>query len=157
MFAAALDAARGSRWPADSPWDDARRRRTQGRRLEFAACLVGVHPELTDTERERIATWLGVPTLTLRSAARSWAVSWVARGAAIVRVLMALALDALLCDRLLWAGAAADLWAAPRRWDRARGWLGLGSGRPESGLVRQARGRDPPPTTLPAAPSAEAE
>lgn len=48
VFAGALDAARGCRWPADSPWDDVRRRRTQGRHLEFAARLVGVHPELAE-------------------------------------------------------------------------------------------------------------
>lgn len=93
----------------------------------------------------------------LRSAARRWAVSWAARGAAMVSVLLALAVDALLCDRLLSAGAEADLWAVPRRWDPARGWLGLGSGRLESGPVRRARGRDPPPTNLPAAPSLEAD
>lgn len=149
LFGAALDGARGLRWPSDSPWDDARRRRTQGRRLEFGARLLGVHPELDEGERERIATRLGVATLKLRDAAGAWARSWQARGAAIVAVLMVLPHEASLLDRLLAGGAEAGVWSRARRWDGARGtWIGARSRPVERCVVYGPPSRAPPPTTL---------
>lgn len=152
LFAAAVDAAGGERWPSDSPAGDPRRRRTQGRRLERAGRLVGVHAEVDDAARERIATRLGVPTLTLRSAAREWAASWTMRGAAVLAVLLAVSVDGALLDRILAAGALGGLWARPRRWDAARGtWVMARSPRsvrPEHPTAARPRGRSPPPTTL---------
>lgn len=152
LFRAALDAAAGLWWASDSPWEDARRRRTQGRRLEFGARLLGVHPEFDERERERIATRLGVATLKLRDAAGVWSRSWRERGAAIVVVLDALSLDAALLDRVLAAGAVSDAWPEPRRWDAGRGtWIGHRSGAAEHVARGEPRSRGPPPTTLPAA------
>jgi hypothetical protein len=142
LLSAAVDAARGKRWASDSPADDAQRRRTQGRRLDRTGRLVGVHPALDDTARERIATRLGVPTMTLRTAAQRWATSWTTRGAAIVAVLLALSTDALLPDRVLWAGAVAALWTSPCRWDPARATRGQSPFR-VLGTKRGRRGAGP--------------
>ena len=66
LFGAAQDAARGQMWPSEQnwwqPWD-ARRRRTQGRRLEMGGRLTGVGGGLEEREREQIATRLGVATM----------------------------------------------------------------------------------------------
>ncbi|MFC1525896.1 hypothetical protein ACFL6X_03680, partial [Candidatus Latescibacterota bacterium] len=101
LFGAAVDAAEGQRWPAHSPADDERRRRTQGGRLKRAGTLLGVHPELDSRTRERVATRLQVPTMTLHDAAGRWATSWQARGDAIRTVLQALPVNGSLLDRLL--------------------------------------------------------
>lgn len=149
FFSAALDAAAGERWPSDSPAGDARRRRTQGRRLERAERLLGVHPGVTDSDRERIAARLQVPLLVLRTAAAGRAASWAARGAVIVAILLELTACTRLPDRVLAAGAVAGLWPPPRRWDGlGRAWLPVRSRRPERGGRRRLRGRDPPPTNL---------
>ncbi len=152
LFAAAVDAAGGQRWPSDSPWNDPRRVRTQGRRLEFAGRLLGVHPGVDEGIRERIATRLGVATLTLLGAARGWGVSWTSRAAAVLTVLLALLLEASLLERLLAAGAVGGLWGEPRRWEAAGGsWVVARSGGAEHPAVLRPRSRGPPPTTLPAA------
>jgi len=76
ILEAAHEAARGERWPPHSAAVTPGVRRTEGRHLDLAGHLLGVHPELDDGERERIATRLCVPTMTLRSAASLWSVSW---------------------------------------------------------------------------------
>ena len=154
LFAAALEAARGIGWPGDSPCDDERRRRTQGRRLTWAGTLLGIHPTVEPRAQEQIATRLGVATMKLRDAAREWADSWKARGAAVVSVLEALPADGGLLGRILAAGEVAKVWASPQRWDRVRKtWVPARRevGRPRS--VRRERpvadsreGRAPPPT-----------
>ena len=160
LFACAIDAAGGVGWPPNSPWDDARRRRTQGRRLDLAGQLLGVHPELDDGMRERIATQLGVATMTVRTAARGWARSWTMRGAAILAVLLALPIQASLLDQFGAAGAISGLWAEPRRWEAARGdsgsWARVRSLHSEHPTASSPRSRSPPPTTLPGAATAEA-
>jgi len=123
IFEAAQQAASGLRWPPDSATVAVAVRRTQGRHLDVAGLLLGVHPELDDVERERIATRLGVPTMTLRSAASLWSTSWTLRGTAIAEVLARVAVDGSLLDRLLSAGYAAGLWVRPRRWDLPRCWV----------------------------------
>lgn len=151
VFAAAVDAAEGEGWPSDSPWQDSRRRRTQGRRLDFCGWLLGVHPGLDERSRERIATRLGVAVMRLREAARHWGADWTTRGAAIVSVLLAISLGASLLDRLLAAGAVAELWAEPRRWEAAGGsWVIGRSGGPERAALGRPRSRGPPPTNSPA-------
>ena len=154
LLGAAVDAAAGQRWPAHSPADDERRRRTQGCRLDLAGKLFGVHPDLDARTRERIATRLQVPTLRLRDAAGDWATSWQARGGAILAVLPSLPVDASLLDRVLTAGAVTALWPTPQRWDPGRGtWV-----RPRSSGAKR-RGphalqeRAPPPTNSPAVSS----
>jgi hypothetical protein len=71
LFAAAVDAAKGEGWSGESPWDDPRRRRTQGSRLQLTGRLLGVHPQLDEGDRERIATRLGAPTIRLLAGARA--------------------------------------------------------------------------------------
>ena len=154
LFGAVLEAADGQRWPAHSPADDERRRRTQGCRLEQAGHLLGVHPGLAAPCRERLATRLRVPTMSLREAARGWATSWMARGGAIRAVLMALPVDASLLDRLLAAGAVTGLWPSPQRWDPIRhSWVRARSSRTKRPVASAAPSRAPPPTNSPAAPS----
>lgn len=104
LWAAATEAADGQRWPAASPADEVRRRRTQGGRLALAGQLLGVHPELDARTRERLATRLRVPTMTLREAARGWGTCWQARGAACLAVLLALPIDHSLLDRIPGGG-----------------------------------------------------
>jgi hypothetical protein len=112
-FAAAIDAANRAWWSSESPPKDPRRRRTQGRRLERAGWLLGVHPSLDDEVRELIASCLGVPLMRLQTASRSWGVPWAARGVAVTAVLEAIAATASLPTRMLKAGAAGGLWAEP--------------------------------------------
>jgi hypothetical protein len=152
VFAAALDASAGRRWlrsvPGfDRPPLDDRRRRTQGRHLEWTGRLVGVHPDLDEDERLRIAARLGVPGMAVLGAARSWSRSWTARGVAITAVLLAVPVDALLLDRLLQAGEVARLWARPRRWDPGWStWVLPRSAAAERLDLAEPRGRSPPPT-----------
>ena len=75
LFGAAQDAAQGQIWPSEQSWwqrRDPRRRRTQGRRLEMGGRLTGVSGGLDEREREKIATRLGVATMTVISGARRW-------------------------------------------------------------------------------------
>ena len=134
LFAAAQDAKKGDLWPAEVRWfdenDDAGRRGTQGRHLEVAGRLTGVHRQLEQRQRERIAVRLGVATLTLIAGARRWGRSLQSRGEAILEVLAAIPIGASLLDRLLAAGALSGLWnssqprSAPQRWDALRGsWV----------------------------------
>ena len=147
IFDAARRAASGVRWPPHSASGASGVRRTQGRHLELASLLLGVHPELDDRERERIATRLRVPTMTLRSAASMWSTDWTMRGAAVVLVLAAVPVDGSLLDCLLSAGYAAGLWARPRRWVPPRSWVLARSAAPEHPPSHDAQGRGPPATT----------
>ena len=148
LFGAAADAADKQWWLSRWSADDRRRRRTQGRRLELAGRLLGIHPEIDARTRERVATRLRVPTMTLRTAARSWAGSWQACGAAILTVLLVLPVDGSLLDRILAAGAVAELWSLPQRWDPARQtWVRARSTGQERPLANASQSRAPPPTT----------
>ena len=158
LFAAALDAAKGEGWPSESLHDRPRRRRTQGRRLERAGRLVGVHPQLQERAREQIATRLAVATMKLLRGAGGWAKSWKSRGAAVLAVLVAIPIQASLHYRMLAAGAAGGLWAQPRHWDADRGsWLTWpiapcpASERSEQPVAAAPRARGPPPTKSPGA------
>jgi hypothetical protein len=152
VFKAALDAAKGERWPADSPWDDPRRRRTQGRRLGLAGRLLGVHPGQDERTRERIAARLGVPLVRLVDQARRWGRKWSTRGAALVAVLLMWSSPdpgGSVLERLLAAGAVADLWPEPRGAMAVSGrWASVRSGSSEHPLWGHPPSRAPPPTTL---------
>ncbi len=144
FFAAALDAANAEWWPSESPWDDSRRRRTQGRHLDFAARLVGVHPSVEDALRERIATRLDVPVMRLREETQRWGTMWKTRGAAVVGVLEAIPVATSLGERILAAGAAGGLWPqAPSKGVTIR------SGDPERPGAKHSGPRGPPPTNSP--------
>ncbi len=160
LFGAAVDAAAGERWPEEGLWDDPRRRRTQGCRLQLAGRLLGVDPQLGDGVRERIATRLSVATMKLFSGAGIWASDWKKRGSAIMAVLVSIPIGASLLDRMLGAGAVDGLWAGrdPHRWDADRKtWVaGLQtlSGLPEHPDAAALRDRGPPPTNSPDAQAA---
>ncbi|MBI4505557.1 MAG: hypothetical protein HY691_08485 [Chloroflexi bacterium] len=148
VFAAAIDAAAGVWWPDDSPADDPRRRRTQGRHLELAGRLLGIHADVDSRTRERIAARLRVPTMTLRRAARGWTSSWPARGGAVLTVLQALPLDEALADRILAAGMVAELWPRPQRWQADRRTsVRARSGGAKHPVTKPSQSRAPPPTT----------
>lgn len=159
LFGAALDAAGGGLWPSDSPSDDDRRRRTQGRRLTWAARLLGVHPDVGSGAQERVASRLQVPTLTIRTAAQRWGSPWTTRGEAILTVLRALPVDGGLLDRMLLAGHVANHWEAPHRWEPDRKIWRLPapwrlrqagrSSRSERRASGRVGGRGSPPTTSP--------
>jgi hypothetical protein len=142
VFQAALDAADGVRWREDSPAHDPRRRRTQGRHLELAERLLGVHRSLPDRTEEQVVSRLQVAMLTVRDAAARGSTSWTERALAVLVVLAALRVDGALLGSLLSAGLAVGLWARPcrwevrhQRWERAREL-------PAPSPVRAAR--DPP-------------
>ena len=155
IFAAAVDAATGKRWSSDSLWNDPRRRRTQGSRLQLTGRLLGVHPQLDDRMRERIATRLAVATMTLFTGAMAWAGNWKMRGAGILAVLSAIFIQVSLLDRMASAGAVSELWAKrhPQRWDADRGtWIVAPltpSECPEHPGADVPRDRSPPPTNSP--------
>lgn len=151
VFGAALDVDDGQRWPAHSPADDARRRRTQGCRLRLTGTLLGVHPDLDSRTREWVGTRLRVPTMTLRTAAGSWDTSWKTRGSAIRTVLQSLPINGSLLDRLLAAGAVTGLWPSPQRWDLGRRtWVRPHSNPTERPVASAPASRAPPPTNSPA-------
>lgn len=153
VLQAAADAAEAVRWAPHSVTEAPAVRRTQGRHLDLAGLLLGVHPELDDGERERIATRLRVPTMVVRAAASMWPVSWTTRGAAIVLVLAAVPVDGSLLDRLVSAGYAAGLWARPRRWAPPTSWMLARPTTPQSAAPSDSRCRAPPATTSRGAPS----
>ena len=120
--------------------------------------LTGVSGGLDEREREKIATRLGVATMTVISGARRWGRSWQGRGAAIVAVLVALACSATPGDRMGAAGAVSDLWGPPRprlvaRWEQAgKSWMVAATGGSEAreqGVAGSPRGRAPPATKAP--------
>ena len=67
LLEAAGAAVAGGRWPSQGASGAPAVRRTQGRRLDLAGFLFGVHPDQDDGERERIAARLDVPTPAPRS------------------------------------------------------------------------------------------
>lgn len=149
LFEAAMDVASVEERPGEPPLEEPGRGRSRRRQLEVAGRVTGVHPEVDEGARERIAARLGVATLVLRTAARSWARSSSVRGAAVLTVLAGIPLEISLLDRVLTAGMIGGLWAPPQRWDPARrSWIGPRSVRPEHRLLDRPRGRSPPPTTL---------
>ena len=162
LFVAAVDAATGERWPEESQWDDLRRRRTQGCRLQLAGRLMGVDVHLDAGVRERIASRLAVATMKLFSGARTWANGWRKRGAAILAVLLSIPIQTSLLDRMLAAGAVSGLWAGrhPQRWDADREtWVAVplpSSELPEHPSADALRDRGPPPTNSPDATAAQA-
>jgi hypothetical protein len=118
IFAAANDASERRAWDRDAASDTQWTRRTQGRWLKLAATLLG----LTDVERrvrEQLAERLGLATMDLIEAARSYQRStlWRGRGRIIARLLERLPTGRALCDALLACGAIGGLWGRPSRWD----------------------------------------
>jgi hypothetical protein len=162
LFGAAVDAAAGDWWLSHWSKDDLRRRRSQGRHLQRAGHLLGIHPDIDSRIRERVATRLRVPTMALRSAAQAWSQRWQAQGSAVVTILATLPIDGSLLDRVLAAGMVAGLWPRPQRWDAERQtWVrarvGARSGSLKHPVPEASQSRAPPPTTsrTPGSPAAD--
>lgn len=137
-FRAAIDAACGERWSTQSPADDPRRRRTQGRHLEIAELLVGTHPRLTETQRAWVIDDLRAPQLAVVEASTA---SWTSRARAVVAALGVMSRANSQVERLLAAGFSAGLWPVPYIW--SYGWR---SPVPEHRRAGHDRSRAPPPT-----------
>jgi hypothetical protein len=126
LFAAALDAVRGTTWKEHWQYGlskpTAACRRTQRRRIDVATRLLGLMPAVAIGLRERIADVLSVPLLLLAEVGCRLAAtcSYRDRARAVVEVLTALPRSVSLVDRLVEAGHLAGLWAAPARWDEKR-------------------------------------
>lgn len=152
VFAAARAAARGEHWDslgmlAEGMREDPGHARTQGRHLELAGKLTGVHPELSDREREAAAHCLEVPLVGLREGSARWlgSRSWVVHGEAVVEALRAIPVTRSLPERLLGAGAQLGLWPVVHVWQPARGVL-VRSGTPVTLGSGGSSGPDPPST-----------
>ncbi len=152
VFVAAQAAASGERWDtlgmlAEGMRQDPGHARTQGRHLELAGRLTGIHAELSEQQREAVAHSLDVPLLCLHEASARWqSGSWTIRGEAIVEALRAIPVTRALPDRLLDAGAQVGLWPVLHRWQPGHGvlvrsntWVHPGS--------QGSSGPDPPSTT----------
>jgi len=143
MFAAALDAAAGRAWPRCSGRYGAggleRYWSSQGRMIERAMEVVGVHLVQGGEARGRIAEILGVERMLLDEQARAvrLAPGYRGRGRAVCAVLRAMPPSRQRCQRLLEGGRLAGSWGTP--WYRTS---------PRGELVRMPfRGsgtRDPP-------------
>jgi hypothetical protein len=97
---------------------------TQERILALVLCVLGLAPTLSANDRQRIATTLVVPALTLiEGAARIVsAPGYLTRGHAIRAVLDGIPLDQAP-RRLLVAGYLAGVWGRPMVWEAATGSL----------------------------------
>ncbi len=154
VFVAAQAAARAERWDtvgllAEGMREDPGHARTQGRHLELAGKLTGVHPEISVRQRETVAHRLDVPLLALREGSARWqgSGSWTVRGEAVVEILRAMPVKRSLPDRLLDAGTQVGLWPVLHRWLPARSVL-IRSDTPVHSGSHRPRGPDPPSTTL---------
>jgi hypothetical protein len=153
VLAATLAAARGERWDslgmlAEGLRNDPAHARTQGRHLELAGKLTGIHPKLSDREREAVAHSLDVPLLCLREGSARWqsSGSWTVRGEAVLKGLRTMPVSRSLPDRLLVAGAHVGLWPELHRWQPARGVLER-AGTSASADSRSPVAPGPPSTT----------
>lgn len=111
---AVADAAAGRRWPETGGALGSRR--TQGRRLGLGAWLFGLLAPVR--VRERVATVLEVPALTLHEAAQSHPglARWRDRAQLLLH-LLGQCLTGGQPDVLLAAGYVTGLWGRPSRWD----------------------------------------
>jgi hypothetical protein len=123
FFQAALDAAQSLPWPRDSltetpdQWFS-----TQWRHLSLAADLLGVAPDMDDSQREVIASVLGTDLLRLREGAREIRDSkgYLTIGLVVRRVLLCLRGGVRQALRLLFCGHVIGQWGRPAWWDGAR-------------------------------------
>lgn len=129
VFRAARDAARAIAWPRVLGPSDAERGqeswRTQCRRIELAASLLGVLAEERRTQ-PAVAVTLGIPTLVVRDATTEFRTPgwrrYAARGRALLPALDALAPDCLL-ERLLAASVLVGQWGVAHHWEPERAVL----------------------------------
>ena len=128
VFDASLDAARDMTWcrgvdgGVEQWWGGSDRwQSTQRVHIELAASMLGVLPSTEDGLRARIADALGVPVMTLRDAAVTWAnaTDRTGRGQAVVSVLSHVALEGA-ADRLAVCAHLCGWRGEAMRWDGRR-------------------------------------
>lgn len=141
VFEASLDAGAGRQWGRAELHDAGPWWNTQVRHLAIAESLLGLSPQQSEEERERIATALEVPLLDLRCGAKAIARTpgYRSRGAATLHVLQFMAGQPCVLERLMLGGHRAGLWGVPYFWDRASGCL-----RTPAFPVHAARASPPP-------------
>jgi hypothetical protein len=123
VFGAVCDAASGRAWPR-SACEGHESFRTQGRRVELGATLLGVLVA-SDTAQLVMAAVLGIAALTLRDASEAFhAPAWrryTHRARALLGPLGELGRAGGVLERVLAAGALVGQWGAAHRWQpRAR-------------------------------------
>jgi hypothetical protein len=119
VFSAVLDASDGNGVVGEDAAREPRvHRRTQGRRIDLRAAIVGLGGVLSEQVRGRIADASSVPLLMLRAMAQTYAASrsMRERAGAVLRVLKYMDL-ARRRTRLVVAGHFAGLWGRPSYWD----------------------------------------
>lgn len=106
--------------PRKATRPDRRTWSTQERILTLVLCVLGLAPALSSDDRQRMATTLVVPTLTLIEGAARIASNpgYVSRGHAIRAVLDHISVEQAP-RRLLVAGYLAGVWGRPLVWDAA--------------------------------------
>ena len=123
LFEAALDAAEGQAWPKESEDGDRRARfPTQVRRLDQAARVLGVHPQLGAGAQEAAMAILALPGQLVHEGAGLLASQpgYQGWGQAIGAVLDELLMSRSLFARLAECGACAGLWPRPEFWEHGR-------------------------------------
>lgn len=121
LFEAALDGAEARAWrrrPSQASCD--RWWATQGRRLLRAGAMLGVGPDVSDSQRVRTAALLGVETLLLKESTARWQQGYRARGQAVTAVLCRMGRSVGRALRLLHAGFLAGHWGCPMFWHDGR-------------------------------------
>jgi hypothetical protein len=118
FFAASIDASQGISWSRESPANDPRRRRTQGRYMALAATLLGLSLELEENLSQRIADCLGIAYLKLSDLRHAYnnASMYLGRGKAIVSALCIIPVDRTLAERISMAGFIGGLWGVNARY-----------------------------------------
>ncbi len=120
LFDAAMDAAKGHHWPAESMESSLTpRRTTQSRHLSRTALMLGVQPGLHERLREEIKRILALPGQLYYDSTAIVNEHPDARhlGKAICKLLNELEDSPSIFDCLAEAGANVCLWPPPKRWD----------------------------------------
>ncbi len=125
VFAAALDASKGTAWDREREGGSERWWGTQWRSLAMAQRICGVSPELGEAGREMVAAALEVELLLLREQAQrvAEAPGYRRRGEGICAVLDRLSEGSCVLSRLMASGHLAGLWGPPLWWDTQAGRL----------------------------------
>jgi hypothetical protein len=121
VFEAAAQASAGEAGLRDAGFDapSMPRHATQRRRVERAARLLGLSPEIDERRAEHVAHALDLPGLDHRHERRGFAQALTLRerGGVILSLLGRLAPSPMLERRLLCAGCLVELWGVPVLWD----------------------------------------
>jgi hypothetical protein len=117
LFEAAADAAAGVAWGRED--DGTGSWSYQLRQMKRSAQLLGLTSPAPLADAAAVAELLAVDTLLVMEQRAVLAVGpgYVGRGAAVMKVFMALQKGPSLVDRLAEAGYQAGLWGQPYRWD----------------------------------------